>query len=187
MFDHCLNLAEKLPDAESAKFKAALADFFQPHVCWEKYLARPCSNASARDANAPLMEDDSDLEQAAAEDECQSRLGQLKAQFNKGTGLVLDFLLDLMSGKFLQDLKNLATANLTFPAAVAAAEAAKENDNDQEVCELVKQFRVVVGHFAGNSKSVGLAGAAPAPSLLATLQPGGDDAQLQVEREGNGS
>ena len=43
-----------------------------------------------------------------------------------------------MSGKFLQDLKNLATANLTFPAAVAAAEAAKENDNDQEVCELVK-------------------------------------------------
>ena len=40
-----------------------------------------------------------------------------------------------------------------------------------------------MGHFAGNSKSVGLAGAAPAPSLLATLQPGGDDAQLQVERE----
>ena len=160
VLDHARKLCGKLPEAEKAKLDEVLNELSDPQVCWAKFLSEGYTKV-----DGPIDEDD-DADQVDCAELPQTYLASVKEKFNKATGSMLDLLLQVMSGKFLQDCRSLATATTTFAQALAVAADGEGQDN----CELVKQFQVVLMQFEGNSKSVvALTGSVPAPSLLSSL------------------
>ena len=116
-------------------------------------------------------------------DVSESNLAAVKENFNRATGMLLDLLMKLMSGDFLEDTKSLATANLTFVNALEAASNETE-DGEKETLSLVKQFRVILTQFQGNAKSVaGVDGSLPAPCLLSTLASSSDQSEEDRARQ----
>lgn len=158
VLDYARKLCGKLPEAEKAKLDTVLDELSDPQVCWTKFLSEGYAKM-----DAPIEEEDED--QVDCGELPQTYLASVKEKFNKATGSMLDLLLQVMSGKFLEDCRSLATANATFAQALAAADR-----EGQDSCGLVKQFQVVLTQFEGNSKSVvALTGSVPAPSLLSSL------------------
>lgn len=170
--DHARKLSAKLPETEKAKLDTVLDELSDPEVCWTKFLSEGYAKV-----DAPIEEDDGD--QVDCAELPQSYLAGVKEKFNKATGSMLDLLLQVMSGKFLQECRSLATANVGFAQALAVAADGQEG---QDSCELVKQFQVVLTQFEGNSKSVALTGSVPAPSLLSALNRTGTEDADDAER-----
>ena len=160
VLDHARKLGGKLPDAEKAKLDTVLDEMSDPQMCWTKFLSEGYAKV-----DAPIEEEDE--EQVDCAELPQTYLASVKDKFNKATGSMLDLVLQVMAGKFLEDCRSLATANVTFARALAEA---ADGEGRQDSCELVKQFQVVLTQFEGNSKSVvALTGSVPAPSLLSSL------------------
>ena len=176
VLDHARKLCGKLPEAEKAKLDEVLNELSDPQVCWAKFLSEGYTKV-----DGPIDEDD-DADQVDCAELPQTYLASVKEKFNKATGSMLDLLLQVMSGKFLQDCRSLATATTTFAQALAVAADGEGQDN----CELVKQFQVVLMQFEGNSKSVvALTGSVPAAqacSLLSTAR----KMRMKLTEHGNG-
>ena len=154
-------LCNKLPEAESKKCQTALDRIFSPELCWNDFLQKQheCKEGDI------VHEDDLDDAAPAAEAlEDTSAIDALKAEFNKATGGMLDLLLDLMRGKYLEDCRSFSQEQQKVAQAVSSAAAAEKNATSD--LELVKCLCVVVHAFDTSTKSVSISATTPAPSLI---------------------
>lgn len=182
LFDICKSLLGKLPETDAKAAVSEMAELLDPMTCWKKYL-QPSKEAEA--SNIVTEEDDEEL---PAELEQATALQALKAKYNRATGCVFEFLLDLARGKYLADLKDLAklgsdgtSVGKHVQDAVAASSKEKEGLSD-----MLKTLTVVIQSFDVTAKSVSLSAhlAAPAPSFMSSLASGGaQDEAAKMERE----
>ena len=179
VFDYAAKLVAKLPDTERVKVSKVIADLRCPVTCWENFLHEADSDQGA------VGEEDLEMEDAARAVP-QSKIAQVKENFNKSIGMLLDLLLELMSGKFYKDCCRLASGEDGLAKALTQAQnSAEAANNEAASCSLITQLKVIVEKFDNTNKSVGPSSAAPAPSLLASLASVGDSpaAEEIAERE----
>eukprot|EP00438_Fugacium_kawagutii_P000049 Skav202750 [mRNA] locus=scaffold3516:24380:31633:+ [translate_table: standard] len=171
-------LKDKLPEAESKKLDAAIGSLIDPRQCWTKFL----ETERARDGLIIKEEDEAEPEPASAE---TTALDSLKGDFNKATGSMLDLFFDMMQGKYLNDCRKLGAENVKLAQLVSEAANHSQGDSKSETapCELVKAICLVVQGFDTNAKSVSITAAAPAPSLIATLNSNADGGDENADRE----
>ena len=158
-------MVAKLTDPERAKLEPVLKELRDPGTCWAKYLSQPDAE------QGPIGEDDLDMgEESTACAVPQSAIGAVKEGFNKAIGMLLDLVLDLMSGKFFPDCRMIASYDpgQGLLKAMLQAQSADEHD-DVSNCSLVQQLKIIVEKFENSSKSVDAVSTAPAPSLFAAL------------------
>ena len=106
---------------------------------------------------------DDDFQDAEpAETSTSEALEAVKQKLNRATGNLLEFLLDLMKGKYTESLREPVKASEKISKAVAAT----LNPDTPSSNELVKAVSVVVQSFDTSSISVSVTGSVPAPSLL---------------------
>lgn len=182
VIEFLIPLKDKLPEVEGKKLDAAIGSLVDPRQCWSRFLE------ADRAGDGLLIKEEDDLEAEpapAAPAEDTSPLDTLKAEFNKATGSMLDLILDLMRGKSLEDCRTLGAGNLKLPQAVSDAAKNLQGDNKSEtsVTELVKAVCLVVQSFDTNAKSVSISAAAPAPSLITTLNSNADGGEDVADRE----
>jgi len=181
VFDFVGKVTDKLPEAEKAKLGPLLSEIADPAKCWEIYLN--VKNAAADvEAEKAIQEDEEDVQDDVVES--SGKLGEVKANFNRPTGMLLDLLVRLMAGKFYQDCRLLASDGNSFLKAMPKT-LNSEGEEQDDPCGLVKEMRLIVEHFDGSNKSVTLSGTAPMPSLLSQVssQPGDDNQEIALERE----
>ena len=143
-----------------------------PVTCWAKYLEALFKAESTQ----ALNEEDLDLEVAGGgpTTECDL-LAETKKAFNKPTGMLLDVLLKLMRGVYLQECRKLASDGF-YKAMDGSA---------KDQCDLVRDLQVIVEHFEGSQKSVSLTTQVPELGLLQGLRAQGADAESAEDREGH--
>ena len=132
-----------------------------PLKCWKDYLAPSAESASAQQAEA-------DDEAYGADDcgPCESALAVVKEKFNRAAGVLLDFLVEVMCGRHLEDCKQVAQGS--EPLSKLLQENGTEGGKE---IDFVVQLREVVRAFDNSAKNVSSkTTSAPAPSLIATLQ-----------------
>ena len=180
MFDFLCPLVQKLSEPEAAKCKTVFEQIMSPMACWENFLkvySEAGGEVAVAETEAP--------ETAVPE---QSALDKVKADFNKATGSLLELLVDLMQGKYLDDCRELAkddNAKISeiVSQAAQASQASQSSQNDK-ACDLAKALCTVVQGFDVNhSKSISLASACPAPSLISTMNDGEGGEALKAKRE----
>ena len=107
-----------------------------------------------------------------------SALAVVKEKFNRAAGMLLDFLVEVMCGRHLQDCRQVAQSN--EPLSKLLQETG--TDDGKEI-DFVVQLREIVKAFDNSTKSVSSkTTSAPAPSLMATLQ-GQPMEEVQQDRE----
>lgn len=172
MFEYAEKLIAKLPEPELSKATVALEDLLWPHRCWEKFL-RPDEKAQVE--SVFCQEEDFDYECSAVVP--TGAMALVKENFNKATGLLLDILLNIVSGKYFSDCQELAAQSGGMIKAL-------QKMGSQEDFELLKGLKIVTDMFDGQSKSISLSNAAPAPSLLTQLTAQGKlDHEADAERD----
>ena len=180
VFDYAAKLAAKLPEVEQVKLSKVMADLRCPVTCWENFLRQADTEQGA------VTEEDLEME---AEDERaipQSKIAAVKENFNKSIGMLLDLLLELMSGKYFQDCCLLASSEDGLAKALTQAQCSSDSADDPAAsCNLISQLKIIVEKFDNSHKSVGPSSAPPAPSLLASLANDAEGlaAEETVERE----
>ena len=177
VFEYAEKLLAKLPETDKQKALKVIAELLNPETCWNHFL-----QTEQKVVPGHIHEDDLDDDDAVLEVP-QGPLAQVKEDFNKSTGALFDFLLDVMAGKYLSDLQELATQNPNG-ALLKALQEADDPNSDTKPLELVKQLGLLTGQFDGHSKSVSVSTNAPAPSLLTSLAAGtseGGDAEAERE------
>lgn len=179
VFDFVGKVTDKLPEAEKAKLGPLLSEIADPAKCWEIYLKNAAADVETEKA---IQEDEEDVQDDVVES--SGKLGEVKANFNRPTGMLLDLLVRLMAGKFYQDCRLLASDGNSFLKAMPKT-LNSEGEEQDDPCGLVKEMRLIVEHFDGSNKSVTLSGTAPMPSLLSQVssQPGDDNQEIALERE----
>ena len=169
MFSYAEKLAAKLPDTENKKLLAHMKTLLCPRDCWEKFLMP----AKQTEAVVPHETDDEDN---AALEVPSGPVADVKAAFNRATGLLLDLLVQLMSFRYMSDLQDIASSCGSLVKALQQAEEqALVESKEYKMPDLVKQIRLITQQFDGNSKSVTVSTSAPAPSLLNSLTSHGTD------------
>ena len=169
-------MLSKLPDTDHRKALTVVQELLDPDVCWQKFL-----QVEQKETTAHIQEDDLDDEAALAIP--QGPLAAVKENFNKTTGALFDFLLDLMCGKHMGDLQELASQN-QHGALLKALQEVDDTTSETKPLELVKQLALLTGQFEGQSKSVSLSTSAPVPSLLTSLTAAtGEGGEADAERE----
>ena len=166
VFDYAHKLAAQLPEAEAKKLHPVLDKLVDPDQCWDEFLKPEEKDKSIAAGNDDDDGGDSEVEVPMA------KISELKDQFNKATGMLLDFLARVMSFKFLSDCKDLAGASGGLTKALQIAEdMAIEGHSDVVVTALVKEIRVITQMFDGHAKTISaIPGcSAPAPALLSQL------------------
>eukprot|EP00435_Cladocopium_sp_Y103_P068444 s259_g31.t1 len=179
VFDYARKLAAKLPQADANKLNPVLETMVDPDKCWNQFL-KPEEKDKVALVNEDDNGEDSDIEVP------MGKIGELKEQFNKATGMLLDFLARVMSFKFLSDCKDLAGASGGLTKALQVAEdMAVEGTSDVVVTALVKEIRVITQMFDGHAKTISaIPGcAAPAPALLVQLTGDAETAEDEGERQ----
>ena len=172
VFEFAQKLGAKLPLPEQSKFASVCSEMLDPVTCWAKYLEALFKAESTQ----ALNEEDLDLEVAGGgpTTECDL-LAETKKAFNKPTGMLLDVLLKLMRGVYLQDCRKLASDGF-YKAMDGSA---------KDQCDLVRDLQVIVEHFEGSQKSVSLTTQVPELGLLQGLRAQGADAESAEDREGH--
>ncbi len=144
------------------------------------------ATAVMQDADEDAFEAD---ENSIESGNCNAALSKAKAEVNRATGNLYDFLIDIMSCKYLEDLRETAKGTETIPKLLQQHMAAQSNSAESKEqstvvsCDFVKKFAVVVKAFEHNSKSFAADSAVPAPSILATLNKGRTSDDLKGARE----
>ncbi|CAE7746104.1 lsk1, partial [Symbiodinium sp. CCMP2592] len=182
VFDYAAKLANKLPEPDKVKLTGILAELRCPSTCWEKYLCHADADQGAAGEDDMDGEDPEDVERPVP----QSKIGAVKEGFNKAIGMLLDLLLELMSGKYYKDCCMLASSEDGLAKALTAAQLGSSDDTEhEEPCALITQMKIIVDKFDNSTKSVGATSAAPAPSLLQSLAKASeaDTPEECVERE----
>ncbi|CAE7220504.1 MPK1 [Symbiodinium sp. CCMP2592] len=166
VFDYAAKLAKKLPEPDKVKLTGILAELRCPSTCWEKYLCHADADQGAAGEDDMDGEDPEDVERPVP----QSKIGAVKEGFNKAIGMLLDLLLELMSGKYYKDCCMLASSEDGLAKALTAAQLGSSDDTEhEEPCARITQMKIIVDKFDNSTKSVGATSAAPAPSLLQSL------------------
>ena len=147
------------------RLRGVIKELLHPQTCWQKYCQ---GNPDGKLWEEEGHDEDEEVEVPAGP------LAEAKASFNKSTGILLDLLLQVVTGQFLSDCQQLAGEGGGLYKALQAAEenaANAEGDEGSKLPELVKQLRVLTMQFDGSQKSVTVSssGAAPQQSLLSTL------------------
>lgn len=175
-----LPLKDKLPEIEAKKCHDAIRTLLDPRKVWSQFLETECQQHGLL-----IKEEDDEDRATAAPAEETSALDTLKAGFNRATGLMFDLFFGLMRGKYIDDCRTLSSQNVKLSKAVSDAARSSQDDNKSEpaVTELVKALCLVVQSFDANAKSVAISTAAPAPSLISTLNSNGDGGEDAAERE----
>ena len=165
VFDYAAKLVAKLPQTDKVKLEKIMADLRCPVRCWELFLHEADAD------QAPIGEDDLDMEpDEAPRPVPQSKIGAVKEGFNRAIGMLLDLLLELVSGKYYKDCCTLASGDDGLAKALTVAQSAEEAEKDEAAsCSLINQLKIIVDKFDNSTKSVGASSAAPAPSLLQSL------------------
>ncbi|CAE7443871.1 MPK1 [Symbiodinium sp. CCMP2592] len=182
VFDYAAKLANKLPEPDKVKLTGILAELRCPSTCGEKYLCHADADQGAAGEDDMDGEDPEDVERPVP----QSKIGAVKEGFNKAIGMLLDLLLELMSGKYYKDCCMLASSEDGLAKALTAAQLGSSDDTEhEEPCALITQMKINVDKFDNSTKSVGATSAAPAPSLLQSLAKASeaDTPEECVERE----
>ena len=118
-----------------------------------------------------------DLEEECVVSVPTGPMALVKESFDKATGVLLDILLDLVSGKHFSDCQELASQ-------AGGMIKALQNMGGQEDLQLLKELKIVTDMFDGHSKSISPSNAAPAPSLLTVLTAEGKlDHEADAERD----
>eukprot|EP00435_Cladocopium_sp_Y103_P014364 s1151_g3.t1 len=181
-FDFLAPLKDKLPDAESKKCADALSRILDPDVCWTDFLQGQMPDCTT----LVMQEEDEKLAAPAEETPELSKFEALKADFNKATGAMLELLMNLMQGKYMEDCKLLSQENTKLSHAVAEAAQAvqrEEKGGEKKPLELIKCLCLIVKSFDTNTKSVSIANSLPAQSLIQTLTPSGSTEEDALGRE----
>ncbi|CAE7431728.1 Cdkl4 [Symbiodinium sp. CCMP2592] len=182
VFDYAAKLANELPEPDKVKLTGILAELRCPSTCWEKYLCHADADQGAAGEDDMDGEDPEDVERPVP----QSKIGAVEEGFNKAIGMLLDLLLELMSGKYYKDCCMLASSEDGLAKALTAAQLGSSDDTEhEEPCALITQMKIIVDKFDNSTKSVGATSAAPAPSLLQSLAKASeaDTPEECVERE----
>lgn len=113
------------------------------------------------------------------------KLNVIKAEFNKATGSLLELLVDLMQGQFLDDCKKLAAENVKIAKVVAEAASGAHGDekSPHQSLKLISSLYLVVQAFDTNTNSVSLATTLPSQSLIESLVPTSSTEQDAALRE----
>ena len=146
-----------------------LAKLRDPMCLWNEFLKGASGGAKAE----VVGEDDEDITEYTGFEGANGPLEAWKQKFNKTTGQLLDFVFDLMQGKFLDDLRELCKQNEKFAKIMAMA---KDDSEKFKGYDLLTQISIVVQAFDTGAKSVPIAASVPAPSLLRSLD-GSDQAE----------
>ena len=118
-----------------------------------------------------------DLEEECVVSVPTGPMALVKESFDKATGVLLDILLDLVSGKHFSDCQELASQ-------AGGMIKALQNMGGQEDLQLLKELKIVTDMFDGHSKSITPSNAARAPSLLTPLTAEGKlDHEADAERD----
>ncbi|CAE7456312.1 Cdkl4 [Symbiodinium sp. CCMP2592] len=182
VFDYAAKLANKWPEPDKVKLTGILAELRCPSTCWEKYLCHADADQGAAGEDDMDGEGPEDVERPVP----QSKIGAVKEGFNKAIGMLLDLLLERMSGKYYKDCCMLASSEDGLAKALTAAQLGSSDDTEhEEPCALITQMKIIVDKFDNSTKSVGATSAAPAPSLLQSLAKASeaDTPEECVERE----
>ncbi|CAE7242568.1 Cdkl4, partial [Symbiodinium necroappetens] len=155
-------------------------------VVKEALLAK-LPEADAEESNL-ITEDDEEMPQEELQQ--ATALESLKGKFNRATGAVFEFLLDLARGRYFADCKDLAKQGDSTTVGKHVQDAVGASSKEKEsLSGMMKALVVVIQNFevTASAKSVSLSatGAAPAPSFMASLgeKGGEDDEATKAERE----
>ena len=170
VFDFLMPLVQKLPESDQKDALTVLGKLRDPMCLWHEFLKLADGEGKPSEV---LAEDDDDVAEPAGVEGGNGPLEAWKQKFNKSTGQLLDFVFDLMQGKYLDDFRELCKENEKIARIVAVA---KDDAEKFKGNELLTQISIVVQAFDTAAKSVSIAAPVPAPSLLRSLD-GSDQAE----------
>ena len=177
VFDFLAPLTSKLPEQECQKCVKVLESIRDPTTCLAEFLLTESEESGI------VREDEEDAAAAAPVE--AGKLNKVKAEFNKATGSLLELLVDLMRGEYIEDCKKIAAENMKLPQAVTEAASSMHTDekSGQQSVKLLTSLYLVVQAFDTGSKSVSLASTLPSQSLIQTLNPTTSSEQDAAVRE----
>lgn len=176
VFDFLSPLMQKLPEQESKKCATIVESIRNPMTCLAEFFLTESAESGI------VREDEEDADVAAPV--AAGKLNTVKAEFNKATGSLLELLVDLMRGQFLDDCKKLAAENLKIAKVVAeAASGAHADEKSPQNFKLISSLYLVVQAFDANTKSVSLVAALPSQSLIESFIPTSSTEQDAAVRE----
>lgn len=185
------SLLQQLGEPEQTKSLAMIKSILNPLQCWQLYLLPDTSTGTS--TTAVMQDGDEDAfeaeENSMESGNCNAALSKAKAEVNRATGNLYDFLVDVMSCKYLDDLREIAKGTEAIPKLLQQHMTAQSNPAESKEqspvvsCDFVKKFAVVVKAFEHNSKSFAADSAVPAPSILTTLNKDQTSDDLKGERE----
>ena len=181
VFDVAQSLVKTLPEMEAQSCWTLIdGSILNPMKCWESFL-KPTSEVAPKDAEQEAQEADEDAGEAPGN---QSALVTVKEKYNRATGCLLDLLVELMNGQQGDDLREISQCGepLSKMLQPGGKESAEEASQGSSIALVVKLSEVIKA-FDTNTKSVSVTAAAPAPSLISTLNQTQSVEELTAERE----